>query len=201
MAALLTFLREQLFTTPTYPEKKHTGETIIVTGANSGLGFEAARHFTRLDAEKVILAVRSTEKGEAAKKSIEESTQRHGVVEVWPMDLCSYESVKQFAKRVEGLKRLDAIVENAGKATRKYEVAEDNESTISRSDGSYHHLITDDEQQPMWLVLSYWLCWYCPNCEKRLLNSTLHRTYQSSAPKFTASPSSPRRAAQTFSRR
>ena len=117
--------------TPPYPEKQHSDQTVIVTGANVGLGLEAARHFTRLNAEKVILAVRSTEKGEMAKKSIEETTRRQGVVEVWPMDLSSYESVKQFAKRVESLKRLDALVENAGIATRIFKMAEDNESTIS----------------------------------------------------------------------
>ena len=132
MAAFLHFLREQLFYTPPVPKTKHTGQTIIVTGSNVGLGLEAARYFTQLDAKKVILAVRSTEKGEAAKKSIEETTQRKDVVEVWCLDLSSYESVKQFAKRVEGLERLDAIVENAGKATAKFELAEEDESTLSK---------------------------------------------------------------------
>ena len=127
---LRTFLREQ-FTTLPYPETKHTGQTVIVTGANVGLGLEAARHLTRLNAEKVILAVRSLDKGEAAKKSIEETTGRKGVVEVWQLDLSSYESVKQFIKRAEGLKRLDAIVENAGIATETYRLTEGNESTIT----------------------------------------------------------------------
>lgn len=57
-----------------------------------GLGLEAARHFTRLNAERVILGVRNLEKGEAAKNSIEESTNRKGAVEVWQLDLTSYES-------------------------------------------------------------------------------------------------------------
>jgi retinol dehydrogenase-12 len=131
MAAFLTFLRQQLFATIPVPEEKHTGQTMIVTGANVGLGFEAARHLTRLDAKKVILACRNIEKGEAAKKSIEETTQRRGVVEVWQVDLSSYESVKQFARRVEGLERLDAIIENAAIATQKYQVFEGNESTLS----------------------------------------------------------------------
>ncbi len=104
---------------------------MIVTGANVGLGLEAARHLTRLDAAKVILACRSIEKAEAAKKSIEETTQRRGVVEVWQVDLSSYESVKQFARRVEGLERLDAIIESAAIATQKYSVFEGNESTLS----------------------------------------------------------------------
>ena len=60
-----------------------SSQTIIVTGSNVGLGLEAARHFTRLNADKVILAVRSFNKGSDAKKLIEESTKRTKVVEVW----------------------------------------------------------------------------------------------------------------------
>ncbi|KAF5988825.1 retinol dehydrogenase 12 [Fusarium bulbicola] len=64
------------------PTTSFQGQTIIVTGSNTGLGLEAARHFVRLDAELVILAVRSLEKGEAAKASIEASTKRKNVVQV-----------------------------------------------------------------------------------------------------------------------
>jgi len=131
MAMILNFLYEQLIISLPYPTTDLSGQTIIVTGSNVGLGFEAARHFTRLNADKVILAVRNLEKGEAAKKSIEESTKRQGAVEAWQLDLGSYESTKQFAKRAEGLKRLDAVVENAGIVTRNFLVTEDNESTIT----------------------------------------------------------------------
>lgn len=75
--------------------------------------------------------MRSLEKGDKAKESIEQTTGRQGVVEVWQLDLASYESTKQFAKRAEGLKRLDAVVENAGIARETYSVSEDNESTIT----------------------------------------------------------------------
>ena len=130
MASFVGFVREQ-FTALPYPDTQHTGQTVIVTGSNVGLGLEAARHFTRLNAEKVILAVRSLEKGENAKKSIEETTGRAGVLEVWQLDLSSYESVKEFVKKAEGLKRLDAIVENAGISRDYYSKMEDNESTIT----------------------------------------------------------------------
>ena len=127
----MAFFYNQLVLRLPYPTADHTGETIIVTGANIGLGLEAARHFTRLNAEKVILGVRNVEKGETAKKSIEETEKRQGVVEVWQLDLSSYESTKQFARRAEGLKRLDTLLENAGIATSIYSVTEDNESTIT----------------------------------------------------------------------
>ena len=131
MSFLLTFLYSQLFVTPKYPDTDFTNQTIVVTGANVGLGLEAARHFTRLNADKVILAVRDLSKGEAAKRSIEESTGKKNRVEVWQLDLSSYDSAKEFAARIGTLERLDAIVENAGIATYNYRTAEDNESTIT----------------------------------------------------------------------
>ena len=63
--------------------------------------------------------------------NIEESTRRTGVVEIWQLDLGSYESVKKFAQRAQGLKRLDIVVENAGIAGYKFAMAEDNESMIT----------------------------------------------------------------------
>jgi retinol dehydrogenase-12 len=105
------FVRSQ-FTTLPYPAFDFTGQTVIVAGANTGLGLEATRHIVRLGAAKAIIACRSIEKGEAAKKDIEESTERKDVVEVWQVDLGSYESVKEFCARVQKLDRLDAVVEN-----------------------------------------------------------------------------------------
>jgi NAD(P)-dependent dehydrogenase (short-subunit alcohol dehydrogenase family) len=127
----LSVLHSQYFKTPPYPENSYGGKTVIVTGSNTGLGLEAARHITRLGAEKVILAVRSIEKGEEAKKSIEETTKRTGIVEVWQLDLTSYASVKSFSERASSLPRLDVLLENAGIHTVKYSLAEENESTIT----------------------------------------------------------------------
>ncbi|KAL8691108.1 MAG: hypothetical protein Q9218_003601 [Villophora microphyllina] len=127
----MKFIRDQLTITLPYPSDSYTDQTIIVTGGNVGLGFEAARHYVRLGAAKVILAVRTIEKGEAAKKEIETSEKRQAVVEVWPLDLSSYDSVKAFAKRADSLPRLDVVLENAGIATSEFKVTEDNESTIT----------------------------------------------------------------------
>ena len=45
-----------------------TGKTVVVTGANMGLGFEAAKHLARMNPKKLIIAVRSQEKGEETAK-------------------------------------------------------------------------------------------------------------------------------------
>lgn len=125
------FLYSQFFVTPPLPRTDCTGKTIIVTGANVGLGKEAARHYVRLGADRVILGVRTVGKGEEAKRDIESSTRRADVVEVWQLDLRNYDSVKEFAQRASTLQRLDSIVENAGIATDKYESVGGNESTIT----------------------------------------------------------------------
>ena len=112
------FIYDQLFVVPKYPatEVDFTGQTIIVTGSNVGLGKEAARHFVRLNADKVILAVRNLAAGDEAKQDIERSTGRpHGVCQVWHLDLASVASVKAFATRASTeLARVDCLVENAG---------------------------------------------------------------------------------------
>ena len=43
-----------------------TGKVVIITGANTGLGFEAAKHFASMNPQKLIVACRSKEKGEKA---------------------------------------------------------------------------------------------------------------------------------------
>ena len=63
-----------------------SGKTIIVTGANVGLGKEASKNFVRLNADTVVLAVHSIKKGEAAKAEIEAEMRRTGVVKVCKLD-------------------------------------------------------------------------------------------------------------------
>ena len=126
------FIRSQLCLKLPTSTKSFAGQTIIVTGSNTGIGLEAARHIVRLGAAKVILAVRSCERGTAAAKSIVASTGRAGVAEVWELDLASYESVRAFAERATTeLDRLDVVIENAGLYTHQFERAEDNERTIT----------------------------------------------------------------------
>src|SRR5271156_6863642 len=125
------FLRSQLFVTPVYPTASCAGQTIIVTGSNVGLGKEAARHFVRLGASKVILAVRNSKAGEEAKKDIETSTKcGTDVLEVWTLDLLSYESCKSFADRASKLPRLDVLLENAGVAGYKWSLEGDHERMV-----------------------------------------------------------------------
>ncbi|KAK4992042.1 hypothetical protein LTR50_001438 [Elasticomyces elasticus] len=127
-----TFIKSQLFTHIPYPQSSFSGQTVIVTGSNTGLGLEAARHIVRLDATKVILAVRTVSKGQAAAANIIESLNvPSSRVEVWQLDLSSHESVIAFGKRVQSLDRLDAVIQNAGILTYEWNIVEGEESHIA----------------------------------------------------------------------
>lgn len=116
----LHFLREKWNGVPP-PTATFAGKTIIITGANSGLGLESAVISTNLNAVKVILAVRNTAKGNAAKRQIEDRTSRNGVAEVWELDMNSFASIESFATRVEQeLPRQDVAVINAGALPKDY---------------------------------------------------------------------------------
>jgi NAD(P)-dependent dehydrogenase (short-subunit alcohol dehydrogenase family) len=82
-----------------------TGRTIVVTGANSGIGLEAARAFAAHGAH-VVLAVRDEARGAAAAATLVGST------EVRRLDLADLSSVRGFAATVTA--DVDVLVNNAG---------------------------------------------------------------------------------------
>ena len=81
------------------------GKTVIVTGATSGLGLITARELARVGA-RVVLAVRSAEKGHRSQREIS------GDVEVQQVDVSDLGSVRAFADRWTG--PLDVLINNAG---------------------------------------------------------------------------------------
>ncbi|MEO0895915.1 MAG: oxidoreductase [Bacteroidota bacterium] len=90
-----------------------TGKTIIVTGGNSGLGYESTRALAQKGAQ-VILASRSKERGEAAKQKIL-AIHPNATIDVMELDLGSLDSVKQFAEAFSTkYDRLDVLMNNAG---------------------------------------------------------------------------------------
>ncbi|KAJ5613314.1 hypothetical protein N7510_006508 [Penicillium lagena] len=127
------FIYGQLFTRLPKPTRSFKGRTVIITGSDSGLGFEAARHIIKLGAKKLIMAVRSVSKGEKAKTILRRSTRcGPSVIEVWRLDLSSYDSVKAFGLRATTeLDRIDVLLENASVASLTWNIAEDNEQMIT----------------------------------------------------------------------
>lgn len=96
-----------------------TGKTAIITGANSGIGLETAMVFAARGA-RVIMAVRNTEKGLAARESIWNVIPQ-AQVEVMPLDLADLESVRFFAESYRSrFNALDLLINNAGVMTPPY---------------------------------------------------------------------------------
>ncbi len=90
-----------------------SGRTIVVTGANGGLGYEAARQFAHRGGH-VILACRDQEKAEYALQTIR-SERTDVSIEYLTLDLASLESIRSFAKRcLDRHSRIHVLCNNAG---------------------------------------------------------------------------------------
>jgi NAD(P)-dependent dehydrogenase (short-subunit alcohol dehydrogenase family) len=91
------------------------GRTVIITGANSGLGAVTARELAGQGA-KIIMAVRNTGKGETVAQQI------GGPVEVRELDLQDLTSVRRFA---DGVDKADILINNAGIMAAPYALTAD----------------------------------------------------------------------------
>ncbi len=90
-----------------------TGKTIVVTGANSGLGLETTRLLSRRGAH-IIMACRTASKAEAAMRDVRDSNP-DAALEFMPLDLADLASVRAFAEAFGAAhERLDVLLNNAG---------------------------------------------------------------------------------------
>lgn len=101
-----------------------TGKRIVITGANSGIGFEAAKVLAGRGAE-VILAVRNVQKGQLAINAIQKE-HPHASVFVMELNLSDLGNVRKFVgafnKRFDSL---DILINNAGVMTPPYQKTKD----------------------------------------------------------------------------
>jgi NAD(P)-dependent dehydrogenase (short-subunit alcohol dehydrogenase family) len=113
-ASVPQFLYRQFLVNPDPISPKEVslkGKTAIVTGSNTGIGYECAKQLLALGVSKLILAVRDESKGAAAKKTL---TAADVDVQVWKLDLSSYDSISEFVAQAKTLERLDIVILNAG---------------------------------------------------------------------------------------
>jgi retinol dehydrogenase 12 len=121
-----------------------TGKIVVITGANIGLGLEAAKHLARMNPKKLVITVRSQEKGEETVKgkylllfdislrltfpfatAIEKETGFKDT-EIGILELSSFDSVKKFVETFEqGNHRLDILLENAAYGSHTTEMTTD----------------------------------------------------------------------------
>ena len=102
---------------PLTPETSLAGKTALLTGGTTGLGLHAARHLLSLNLSRLILAVRSPEKGDAVAAQLRADFPL-ATVEVWPLEMSSYPSIQALAQRAATEfsrdNRLDIAILNAG---------------------------------------------------------------------------------------
>jgi NAD(P)-dependent dehydrogenase (short-subunit alcohol dehydrogenase family) len=97
------------WTTADIPDQ--TGRTAVITGANTGLGFETATALAAKGA-RVVLAVRDTAKGAKA------ATRMTGDVIIQELDLTSLASIRTASEELKSrLDRIDLLINNAGVMT------------------------------------------------------------------------------------
>jgi NAD(P)-dependent dehydrogenase (short-subunit alcohol dehydrogenase family) len=114
---------EHRWTEAEVPDQR--GRTIVVTGANTGIGFEAAQMFARRGAH-VVLACRNLEKAGAAAARVRAVAAPEAEISTLPLDLASLASVRRSADRLRAEHaHIDVLVNNAGGIRPRYDRTED----------------------------------------------------------------------------
>lgn len=118
-------------------------KTVIITGANSGLGLECAKEIAGTSTEyQVILACRNKEKAERAKQEIIESS-RNTNIHVLELDVSSIASVREFVKKYKELQfpPLYGLICNAGISGMKAETTLDGYDSVFATNHLGHFLL------------------------------------------------------------
>jgi retinol dehydrogenase 14 len=124
------------------PRSLLTGKTVVVTGANSGIGKATATQLAKLGAT-VVMACRDREKGETALAEVKLAS-KNPYVRLMMLDLASQASVRQFANEFESrYRRLDVLINNAGAILAKREISPDGIVTMFAVNYLSHFLLTN----------------------------------------------------------
>ncbi|RFN43531.1 retinol dehydrogenase 11 [Fusarium flagelliforme] len=98
-----------------------SSSTVIITGANTGIGYTTAQKLLSLNLKRLIIAVRSLSKGESAASSLRTQYPKSEIL-VWEVNMLSYKSVQDFAEKCKTLDRIDLAILNAGAQFTKFEL-------------------------------------------------------------------------------
>jgi NAD(P)-dependent dehydrogenase (short-subunit alcohol dehydrogenase family) len=110
-------MAKKVWTLDDAPNQK--GRVFIVTGGNSGIGYETVKGLVKKEAT-VIMASRNMEKAKKAKETIENEIPSADIT-IMQLDLASLKSVDDFAEIFKSkYDRLDVLINNAGIMFTKY---------------------------------------------------------------------------------
>jgi NAD(P)-dependent dehydrogenase (short-subunit alcohol dehydrogenase family) len=112
---LKIFIKHQLLPNPKPPLESISvaQKTAVITGGNTGIGLECGRLLLSLQLSHLILAVRSLDKGEEAAASMRR-LYPEAKVDVWHLDMNSYESIRKLATKCATLPHLDIAILSVG---------------------------------------------------------------------------------------
>jgi hypothetical protein len=105
------------------------GQTVLITGGNTGLGFETARQYLTLQATRVIITVRSESKGQEAISLLRadpavQAANPSAKIDFFLLDLDDYQSGLRFCQKVKlEVPELDILLCNAGMNIMRFKAA------------------------------------------------------------------------------
>jgi len=118
--SVLQFIRAQWTALPV-PTADISRKSLVVVGANVGLGYEAAVHLAQLKPKSLLITSRDQAKCEQSKADIETRSGMTSGIESWPLELSSFDSVCSFMNDFEAKGcTVDALIANAGVSTMTY---------------------------------------------------------------------------------
>lgn len=120
---------DQRLNPPKPTTRSFAGLTILITGASTGLGLEAAKKIAALGVDRLIITARNESKGQAAKKTIEAfvasnpgpATSKHTEIIPMTLDMGSFAEVQKFADTLKKqFSSIDGAILNAGMMQNTY---------------------------------------------------------------------------------
>jgi len=109
----MDFLKAQFTKIPHITPTNLSSSTILITGANAGIGFEAAKEVLKSQPKRLILAVRNLERGNNAASELSKFKSESTEIDVRHLDQSKFSSVQAFANELKGQK-VDIAILNAG---------------------------------------------------------------------------------------
>ena len=127
-----------------YIEVRLDGNVYIVTGSNTGIGYETARSIVAMGGT-VVLACRSVDRAKEAKERILSSTRCSSTkVHVLKLDLCGFDSVRKFVKEFKALNiPLHCLINNAGVMMQVRNLTQDGFEMVFTANHLSHFLLTN----------------------------------------------------------
>ena len=109
----MDFLKAQFTKIPLISPVNLSNSTVLITGANAGIGLETAREILKSKPKRLILAVRNLDRGNTAASELTKVKAASTEIDVRQLDQASFSSVKAFADGLDGQK-VDVAILNAG---------------------------------------------------------------------------------------